>query len=109
MTKTTHKKCPHGKQKYYCRKCKGKGICEHDRRRNQCKECGGIILYFIIYICSDFLNYVFFLFVGTSICEHDPVRSTCKECRGNIHIIMFNYIFLIFINIIKYRQFNMRT
>lgn len=34
-----------------------KGICEHDRRRTQCRECG-----------------------GGYICEHDRRRNKCKEC-----------------------------
>ncbi len=33
--------------------------CEHNRKRNTCKECG-----------------------GASICEHDRIRSQCKECGG---------------------------
>ena len=35
------------------------GICEHGRRRSQCKECG-----------------------GGGICEHGRERRRCKECRG---------------------------
>ena len=35
------KKCPHGRQKYNCKDCKGKGICKHDRVKYTCKECGG--------------------------------------------------------------------
>ena len=35
------------------------GQCEHNRRRSQCKECG-----------------------GASICQHARRRSKCKECGG---------------------------
>ena len=35
------------------------GICPHQRRRNECKECG-----------------------GSSICQHQRQRSQCKECGG---------------------------
>lgn len=32
--------CPHGKKStYYCRRCDGKGICEHRRRRETCAHC----------------------------------------------------------------------
>ena len=48
--------CPHGRQRYICKECGGKGICEHGRLRSQCKECG-----------------------GSGICEHGRVRSRCKE------------------------------
>ena len=52
--------CPHGRRRYQCKECGGKGICEHGRRRSACKECG-----------------------GGSICEHGRVRSRCKECGGS--------------------------
>ena len=32
--------CPHGRQRYYCKDCGGKGICEHGWQRNRCNECG---------------------------------------------------------------------
>ena len=36
--KERHKsKCEHGLG-YYCRKCGGSGLCEHDRRKCLCKE-----------------------------------------------------------------------
>ena len=35
-------------------------VCEHWKRRNYCKECG-----------------------GSAICPHDRIRSTCKECKGS--------------------------
>eukprot|EP00961_Rhodomonas_salina_P056352 757044-Rhodomonas_salina.2 len=31
--------CEHCRATYYCVPCRGKGICEHDARRNKCKEC----------------------------------------------------------------------
>ena len=34
-------------------------ICEHDRRKEYCKECG-----------------------GSQICEHDKIKSQCKDCGG---------------------------
>jgi DnaJ-class molecular chaperone len=35
--------CVHGKAQagYFCKECPGKGICDHGRERNKCKECGG--------------------------------------------------------------------
>ena len=35
-------------------------LCEHQRRKNTCKECG-----------------------GASICPHQRQRSSCKECGGS--------------------------
>ena len=40
------------------RKTERGGLCPHQRRRSQCKECG-----------------------GASICQHQRQRSRCKECR----------------------------
>ena len=39
------------------RKRETKGICQHNRIRSQCKECGGV-----------------------SICQHNRIRSKCKTC-----------------------------
>ena len=38
-----------------------RGICEHGRKRSQCKECG-----------------------GAGICEHGRKRSYCKEAAGSV-------------------------
>ena len=66
------KRCPCGKAPEICKsnQCKilgekigikvGSQICEHERRRSQCKECG-----------------------GSEICEHERLRSRCKECGGS--------------------------
>ena len=37
---------------------KPRSVCPHQRKRSQCKECG-----------------------GASICQHQRIRSKCKECR----------------------------
>ena len=52
--------CEHGRQREKCKECGGSGLCEHGRERSQCKECG-----------------------GSGICEHGRVRSKCKECGGS--------------------------
>jgi len=41
------------------KKCHRYDICEHQRQRNQCKDCG-----------------------GGGLCEHQR-RSTCKDCGGS--------------------------
>uniref|UniRef100_A0A0G4ICG3 TNFR-Cys domain-containing protein n=1 Tax=Chromera velia CCMP2878 TaxID=1169474 RepID=A0A0G4ICG3_9ALVE len=50
--------CGHGRERYYCAACGGRGICVHDRRRHVCKECR-----------------------GTSQCRHRRVRSECGKCN----------------------------
>jgi hypothetical protein len=40
-TTAVRKKCPHNREKYWCRACGGAGICEHGRRRRLCKSCCG--------------------------------------------------------------------
>ena len=47
--------CSHGRRRYTCKICGGKGICSHGRQRYQCKECG-----------------------GGGICPHKRIRSQCK-------------------------------
>ena len=58
------KKCEHNRQRNNCKDCKalgvgGTSICEHNRQRNKYKDCK-----------------------GSSICEHNRIRSLCKECGG---------------------------
>ena len=33
------KRCEHGRNRYYCKECGGKGIFEHDKQKYYCKEC----------------------------------------------------------------------
>ena len=51
--------CEHNKQKYQCKECGGTQICPHNKRKSNCKECG-----------------------GTQICPHNRQKQTCKECGG---------------------------
>ncbi len=53
------KLCPHGKEKYRCKKCGGAGICEHGINKYSCKECD-----------------------GAGICEHGIHKNYCKKCGG---------------------------
>ena len=50
-------RCIHKRNKWKCKKCKGKSVCEHNNIRSICKGCK-----------------------GGSICEHNNIRSTCKDC-----------------------------
>jgi len=58
--RTAEKLCEHQRRKSRCKDCGGSGLCEHQRRRSQCKDCG-----------------------GGSFCEHQRLRSTCKDCGGS--------------------------
>ena len=70
-------KCPHDRQRYYCKDCGGKGICEHGRQRSRCKECGGSAF------CEHGRRRSQCKECGGSeICEHGRVRNKCKECRA---------------------------
>ena len=51
--------CEHNRQRPTCKECGGRQVCEHNRARSICKECG-----------------------GSQICEHNRTRSKCKECGG---------------------------
>ena len=53
-------KCEHDKRRNRCKECGGSEICQHNRQRSQCKKCG-----------------------GSQICEHKKIRSQCKECGGS--------------------------
>ena len=51
--------CEHGRRRNQCKDCGGSGLCPHNRQRSQCKDCG-----------------------GSGICEHNRRRTRCKECKG---------------------------
>ena len=51
--------CEHQRERSRCKDCGGSGICEHQRVRSRCKDCG-----------------------GGSLCEHQRRRSQCKDCGG---------------------------
>ena len=52
--------CEHNRIRINCKECGGSSICEHNRIRINCIECG-----------------------GSSICEHNRQRNGCKECGGS--------------------------
>jgi hypothetical protein len=53
-------KCEHGKRKNRCRECGGSDFCEHGKEKYYCKDCG-----------------------GAGICEHDKRKEYCVICGGN--------------------------
>lgn len=70
-------KCEHNRRKDRCKECGGSAICEHNRRRITCKECGGSQICEhnrLKNSCKDC--------GGSQICEHNTVRSKCTECGG---------------------------
>ena len=52
--------CEHNKRKSRCKECGGSQICEHNKHKSHCKECG-----------------------GSQICEHNKYKTQCKECKGS--------------------------
>jgi hypothetical protein len=70
-------KCEHGKDKYNCKECGGKGICKHGINKSYCKECDGS------QICEHGKGKSLCKECGgASICEHKRQKSRCKECGG---------------------------
>ena len=61
-------KCEHNKRKSNCKECGGSAYCEHNKQKRRCKECG-----------------------GSDICDHDKRKARCKQCGGSeicVHNIM---------------------
>lgn len=76
---TRKKYCTHGKEKYYCFECGGKGVCKHQIRRSRCKECGGSEICVhgrLRYHCADCS--------GKGICKHRKQRHFCKICNVDV-------------------------
>ena len=89
-------KCPHNRRKYNCKECGGSAICLHNHIRSTCKECNGIQICphnRIKYSCKE-CN-------GSQICEHNRIRRRCSECdrngylislvRGRVYHVLKNY------------------
>jgi hypothetical protein len=53
--KKAPRKCEHNRRKDSCKDC-GTGYCEHNRQKGSCKDC------------------------GTGYCEHSRRRDSCKDC-----------------------------
>jgi hypothetical protein len=73
------KLCPHGKDKYFCVPCEGKGICIHEKRKHRCKTCGGKDVCQHgkdVYYCGPCK--------GKGICEHDKLKTQCRLCKGSM-------------------------
>lgn len=75
--KNKAKRCEHGKEKYYCKECDGKGLCEHEKRKHFCKNCNGK------QICKHGKQRHFCLECnGKQKCEHEKQRHFCPKCNG---------------------------
>lgn len=70
--------CQHGRRKFQCKECNGSAICMHNRRKGQCTICMGSS------ICEHSRRRSrCTLCGGSGVCEHRRRRSECKECRGS--------------------------
>jgi len=68
--------CEHQRKRSRCKECGGASICQHQRIRSECKECGGRES------ASTSAKGVCKECRGASICPHQRIRSECKECDG---------------------------
>lgn len=76
-TKTTRKKCEHGKERCKCKLCGGTSICVHDKRKDRCRLCGGNS-----FCKHGKQKYRCIECRGSAICEHKKRRELCKLCNG---------------------------
>jgi len=83
FVKKQPRRCEHGRRQNHCKECGGKGICEHGKIRHICKECCGAS------ICGHgrrrrhCKDCVTHHSGGTSICKHGREQNKCKECGGS--------------------------
>ena len=83
----------------YCR-CGGSELCEHKRRRAQCRDCGGSAFCTphgkLKSTCRDC--------GGSAICPHGKMKRRCKDCGGSACCTLCNCERLYFIfRIVKCR------
>jgi hypothetical protein len=60
LCRKSEKKCPHGKRKNRCKDCGGVSICLHMREKSTCRDCK-----------------------GSSFCTHGRIKTQCKDCGGS--------------------------
>jgi hypothetical protein len=69
--------CEHKRRKSQCKDCGGSAICPHKRIKSHCKDCGGSA------ICPHKRQRSKCKDCGGSeVCEHKRVKSQCKDCGG---------------------------
>lgn len=56
--KNNSRLCEHDKRKDSCKECNPKGFCEHNKRKYDCKDCK-----------------------ATSFCKHGSRKYRCKKCN----------------------------
>ena len=76
--KVNNNKCEHNRRKQTCKDCGGSSICEHNRRKATCKDCGGSSRCEHNRQKSQCKDCG-----GSSICEHNRRKQTCKDCGGS--------------------------
>ena len=76
-----HSVCEHNRQRSRCRDCGGIAVCPHGREARRCRDCGGVDLCEHLrekHRCKD-------CHPGRPLpgnCEHNRRKSLCKECGG---------------------------
>ena len=70
------RECPHGRVRYLCKQCGGKGVCPHGRQKSVCVKCSGGS------ICSHGKRKTLCLACGGgAVCKHGAQRSRCEVCK----------------------------
>ena len=71
-------KCEHNRRKENCRDCRGASLCEHNRRKENCRDCGGS------QICEhNKRKSICINCGGASLCEHNRRKEFCLDCGGS--------------------------
>jgi hypothetical protein len=71
--------CEHGKRKYLCVDCGGKGLCIHGKNRYFCLPCGGKNF------CEHKITKTRCIDCnGKEMCKHGKRKVLCKECDGSL-------------------------
>ena len=87
QTRVNNKKCIHDKRKQQCKDCGGSSICIHDKRKSTCRECDGSA----ICIHDKFKSHCR-ICGGGSFCIHDKRRSDCRECCDPLKLTITRFI-----------------
>ena len=76
--KSKNARCEHNRRKTECKECGGSRICVHKRLKRMCKDCGGSSL-----CVHERVKIQCIECGGSYICEHKRQKNHCKECGGS--------------------------
>ena len=69
--------CEHNKNRAYCKECGGSAICPHNKQKAFCVECKGTAM-----CCHGRQKAYCKICHGSGVCQHNKFKNSCKLCSA---------------------------